>query len=83
MVVACGWVERETDRTGIEVQTESTVFHIKFEPSHNCPQKRNMPDEKHMIQAKGTKQCFFVPKISWLVSFAMGKTKNLFKRILL
>lgn len=82
MVVECGWVERKTDRTGLEVQTESTVFHIKFEPSYDCPQKRNMPDEKHMIQVKGTKQCFFVLKISWLVSFTMRRTKKLFKRIL-
>ena len=79
MMVECGWVERKTDRIGLEVQTELTIFHIKFEPSYNCPQKRNMPDEKHMIQVKGTKQCLFVLKISWLVSFAMGRTKNFSK----
>lgn len=36
-----------------------------------------MSDENHMIQAKWTKRSFFGLEISWFVSLAVGRTKNL------
>lgn len=36
-----------------------------------------MSDENHMIQAKWTKWSFFGLEISWFVSLAVGRTKNL------